>query len=191
MKKNSYIFIITLFLMGMLYGIHNTFADVTVKDGSVLTLNRAILDMNCTDIIVADGGTLDLGNGVVDELGEKTVNPGGAITGSGTTNPCSGDGPGTVVVNSVPNEIRAPWILECADGYNNGDTGDQTLTDVPAGECTITWGHVEGYAFLSPNPAVQYLSQSGTVTFSGSYERVSGGDSDVGTCFINTIISTR
>lgn len=191
MKKNSSIFIIMLILTGMFYGIHTTFADVTIQSGSTLTINSADLDMNCTDIIVADGGTLDLGSGVVDELGELYVDPEGTlIEGSGTINPCSVINLGTVVIDPDPNEINASWTLECAGGYNIAGTGDKTLTDVPAGLCTITWGDVDGYDSLIPNPAEQYLDKTDTVTFSSSYKiggAASDGSDDI--CFINALFN--
>jgi soluble P-type ATPase len=91
MKKNNAICVLMLILTGMFYGTPTILADVTVQSGSTLTINSATLDMNCTDIIVAEGATLDLVNGVIDELGDLAVDPGGAvITASGTINPCAG-----------------------------------------------------------------------------------------------------
>ena len=189
MKKISSIFIIMLMLAGMFCGIHTTLADMTVQNGSALTINSATLDMNCTDIIVVDGGIVDLGSGVVEDLGDLVVDPGGTlIEGSSTINPCIVDGLGIVVVDTEPNEINAAWTLECADGYINAGTGDQTLTDVPAGDCTITWGDASGYTSPSPNPANQHLSNTGAVAFSGSYEFGRGqSDGSGNICFINSL----
>lgn len=189
MKKISSIFIIMLILAGMFGAIHTTLADMTIQNGSALTINSATLDMNCTDIIVADGGIIDLGSGVVEDLGGLVVDPGGTlIEGSSTINPCIVEGLGIVVVDTEPNEIKAAWTLECADGYINSGTGDQTLTDVPAGDCTITWGDASGYASPSPNPANQHLNSTGAVAFSGAYEfgadRSDGSDN---ICFINVL----
>ena len=106
MKKNNTICITLVILAGMFYGIHTVFADVTVHSGSTLTINSATLDMNCTDVVVADGATLDLGSGVIDKLGDLLVDPQGTfIEGFGTINLCSASGQGVGAVDSESNGV--------------------------------------------------------------------------------------
>ena len=95
MKRKNAMCIILLILAGLFCSTHLALADVTIQNGSTLTVNGANLDMNCSDIIVAEGATLDLGSGVVNDLGELAVDPAGTfIEGTGTLNPCSVTGQG-------------------------------------------------------------------------------------------------
>ena len=47
-------------------------------------------------------------------------------------------------------------------------TGDETLTEMPVGQYTITWGTVSGY--VTPSGDAQTLVPGGTITFQGTYD---------------------
>jgi hypothetical protein len=62
------------------YGSNWAFADgLIILDGATLTLNDATLDLNCLDLIIEDGGTLDLGTGAVEECGILEVSSDGDL----------------------------------------------------------------------------------------------------------------
>ena len=46
---------------------------------------------------------------------------------------------------------------------------DSTLTDIPAGDYSLTWGTVDGWDLPNPNPATALLEAGSRVTFSGTY----------------------
>ncbi len=77
---------------------------------------------------------------------------------------------GTVVVDSDPDHVNAPWVLSGPGDYSHSGSGDETLTDRDVGEYTLTWQDVAGYVTPSPNPEMQTLGVGGTVTFAGTYE---------------------
>ncbi len=70
---------------------------------------------------------------------------------------------GTVVLS--PNLSSAPWTVSGCTSQTG--TGSRTLSGVPAGNCTVTWGAVGGYT--TPPSAAQYLSGGGTVQFPATY----------------------
>ena len=75
---------------------------------------------------------------------------------------------GTIVVDPDPDQLNAPWVLS-GPQPDSGD-GDETLTDMPVGEYTLTWGAVSGY--ITPSQDVQDLDSDGTITFPGTYTPV-------------------
>jgi pimeloyl-ACP methyl ester carboxylesterase len=76
---------------------------------------------------------------------------------------------GTVIINPDPNSISTPWTLTGPDSYSQSGTGDQTLSNVPTGSCTITWGAVSGWDKPSPASEMNAVTYGGTTTFSGTY----------------------
>jgi len=87
---------------------------------------------------------------------------------------CSGDDPtnpvtesSRIVIDQTPDDlVDANWLL--TGPQTETGSGDMTLTDMPAGDYTLTWNAVNGY--FTPADDTQTLQTNGTVTFSGTYE---------------------
>ena len=79
---------------------------------------------------------------------------------------------GTVVVDATPDS--APWSFIDGDGVVHPGTGDETVTGVPTGELTLTWGALANYDPPLPNPTTGTLAAGTTATFSGVYARQTG-----------------
>jgi hypothetical protein len=79
----------------------------------------------------------------------------------------------TVIIH--PNITSATWTLQpnCSCGSRSG-TGPATLTDIPAGPLTLTWGTLANFASPSPNPLARTVYANTTVTLTGSYARLTG-----------------
>ena len=77
------------------------------------------------------------------------------------------DSVGTVVVNPTP--ATASWsFLDGVQGTHYG-TGPATLTGIPAGYITLTWGAICNLDPPQPNPRSQTLIPNATVTFTGVF----------------------
>ncbi len=76
---------------------------------------------------------------------------------------------GTVFINPDPDSIAAPWTVTGPYGYSNLGTGDQTLSNLPIGDYTITWGNVAGWD--QPASETKAIIDGGTTTFSGTYSQ--------------------
>jgi len=74
---------------------------------------------------------------------------------------------GNVTIQVTPSD--APWSLTDGDGGIHQGIGDATLTDVPAGQITLTWGTLHNYVTPTPNPVIRQLGDGETETFSGTY----------------------
>jgi len=76
---------------------------------------------------------------------------------------------GTVSIDSEPFFIDAPWHLTGPGGFDQSGVGDTTLTNMAAGDYTLTWGAVVDR--VTPNPAdvTQLLAVNGVLTFTGTY----------------------
>lgn len=81
-------------------------------------------------------------------------------------------GSGTVIIDVEPDELNASWTLVGPCDYNETGSGDETLTDMPVGSYTITWGAVDGY--ITPGGDTQTLAADGTITFTGIYVEGTG-----------------
>jgi formylglycine-generating enzyme required for sulfatase activity len=80
----------------------------------------------------------------------------------------------TVTINPAPGHLKAPWrLLEPKTSPRDG-VGFATLIVMPAGDYTLTWGDVDGWA--APNPAenTQTLAIAETLTFEGTYTAEAG-----------------
>jgi hypothetical protein len=94
----------------------------------------------------------------------------GTITSAGQTFTLIQQTTGTIVVNPDPNAINAPWTLTGPNSYSQSGTGDQTLSSLPIGDYTLTWGDVNaGWSKPSPAFSTQTLASGGTITFTGTY----------------------
>jgi len=76
------------------------------------------------------------------------------------------DETGTVVVEQTPDDLPgAGWTITGQQGAQG--TGDVTMTQIPAGEYSVTWIPVAGY--ITPSRDTQTLSADGIITFVGTY----------------------
>ncbi len=90
MKKLRFMMVLVILVGALFYSSNWAFADgLIIHDGATLTLNDATLDLNCLDLIIEDGGTLDLGTGAVEECGILEVSSDGdLIWGTGDIDYC-------------------------------------------------------------------------------------------------------
>jgi len=169
-RRSIFLMVVVLLMGGLLSGGHRAFAEgITIHAGTTLTLGGAVLDLNCTDVTVENGGTLNLDGGVIEECGDLIVGDDAAVVwGAGTIEYCQSS-VGTVSVNPAPDSLDAPWIVEGPSGYYHVGSGDETLPSLAQGEYTCTWLDEAGWVTPSPNPATYSLVADGTITFTGTY----------------------
>jgi len=124
-------------------------------------------DLTLTDLDIGDYTITweDVAGWIAPSEEMQTLTAGEMVTFSGTyaEEPTTG----TIVIDSEPDALNAPWSLSGPGGYNSSGNGDLTLTDLDIGDYTITWENVSGW-FLPPGET-QALAAGGTVTFSGTY----------------------
>jgi len=78
---------------------------------------------------------------------------------------------GSIVIDSNPDAIQAPWLLSGLEIEDLSGSGDTTLTEQPIGDYTLEWGHVEGW--LAPDVQSMSLGIGATLTFNATYFPVS------------------
>ena len=90
MIKLRFVMVLVILVGAQFYGSNWAFADgLIIHDGATLILNDATLDLNCLDLTIEDGGTLDLGGGAVEECGILEVsNDVDLIWGTGEIDYC-------------------------------------------------------------------------------------------------------
>ncbi|MFO7609327.1 MAG: formylglycine-generating enzyme family protein [Candidatus Krumholzibacteriia bacterium] len=86
--------------------------------------------------------------------------------GCGEDDPASPAGTGTIVIDPSPDALEAPWTLSGPDPRSGA--GDATLTGMPVGAYTLTWGEVAGWA--RPASASGNLAAGDTLTFTVIYQ---------------------
>ncbi len=79
---------------------------------------------------------------------------------------------GTIVIDVDP--AGAPWTLVDGDGVERAGNGDATLTALPTGTITVTWGEIPSYAAPAPNPVSVSLVAGQTRRITGAYVPVIG-----------------
>jgi hypothetical protein len=108
MKKLRFIMVLVILVGALFYSSNWAFADgLIIHDGAALTLNDATLDLNCFELIIEDGGALDLGTGAVEECGVLEVSiDGDLIWGTGEIDYCQsfrGGGGGGCFISTAAN----------------------------------------------------------------------------------------
>ena len=88
----------------------------------------------------------------------------------------------TIVVNPIPLDLRAPWVLTSLDGFSVEGVGQKKVDLTFGGDYTITWLEVEDH--ITPEPeemfitleedkvfytSAEYLTYTGTVNISGIF----------------------
>ncbi len=106
MRKLRFIMVLVVLVGTLFYCSNWAFADgLIIHDGTTLTLNDATLDLNCLDLTIEDGGTLDLGGGAVEECGILEVSSNGdLIWGTGDIDYCQsfrGGGSGSCFISTT------------------------------------------------------------------------------------------
>lgn len=82
---------------------------------------------------------------------------------------------GTVNIDITPNQINADWTLQRSGGSPQQGSGDETLTDLPTGQYTLTFEDVEDYLTPLPNPRQFTLDPDETQNIAVTYEEDPGG----------------
>lgn len=81
MRNNSFLLITMVsVLAALLQPVRSNAQILTIGSGSTLTINGSTLSLNCRDILISDGGSLQLQSGILAELGQMTVEPSGTYT---------------------------------------------------------------------------------------------------------------
>ena len=75
---------------------------------------------------------------------------------------------------SLRSPNTASWSFADGRGVIHAGTGGATLSDIPGGPITLTWGALDGYDLPAPNSRTQNLANSATITFVGNYLPYSG-----------------
>ncbi|MBU8871761.1 MAG: hypothetical protein KOO60_12920 [Gemmatimonadales bacterium] len=78
---------------------------------------------------------------------------------------------GTIIVNSEPDALLAPWVLTGPETYYASGNGDSTLLNIEEGDYTLDWGDVDDWAKPNPSNVSQSLASGDTVTFDGIYSQ--------------------
>jgi len=132
--------IVLLILVGTLsYG--GTWAiagDLIIHSGATLSLNNARVDLNCSDLIVQGGGTIDLGSSTVEHCGNFILHSGSTVIwGTGTIGLCvDSDGDGLFdyiedIYGTDPNnpDSDGDGLLDGEEDANQNGTQDPDETD--------------------------------------------------------------
>ena len=62
-------------------GISPSYADgITIGDGAALVLNDASMNLGCSDIVIEDGGTFDVGSGAITRVRHLLILTAGPIS---------------------------------------------------------------------------------------------------------------
>ncbi|BCS95388.1 hypothetical protein DSLASN_10200 [Desulfoluna limicola] len=149
--------------------------DLIVRDGAKLELHTSTLTLNCGDISVTSGSTVDLGSGTVMGSGAMEADASSTLDlGSATVNLCGTPPPplpttGTLQVDIEPDTVMASWTL--SGPVLKSGAGDATLEDLPEGTYTLTWGEAPP-GWTGPFNASQDLALPAGViaTLTGHYK---------------------
>ncbi len=80
--------------------------------------------------------------------------------------------PGALIIDAEPDILNAPWEINGPDSFYVSAAGDTTISELPAGDYTVTWGDVVGYK--TPSPETQFIGSGSVVTYYGEYTKLPG-----------------
>ena len=175
MKRLQFLILLALVIVILSYGSHCAFADgLVIRNGATLTVNGATLDLNCLDLTIDEGATLNLGSGAIEECGILSIiDSGDLILGTGTIHYCLGN----IFINADPDSLNASWVLEGPSSYSLTGSGDRQLLNIATGQYTLTWDNITDWSTPAPNPMTKDLPANNTISFVGTYiEADSDGD---------------
>lgn len=77
---------------------------------------------------------------------------------------------GSIIINTEPDILDAPWRLSGPNDYSRSGAGDTTLFELPPGTYAVSWGAVVA-PWLMPNPATveQTLAPNAKLMYTGQY----------------------
>ena len=80
--------------------------------------------------------------------------------------------PGALIIDAEPDILNAPWEINGPDEYYVSANGDTTISELPEGDYTVTWGEVAGYK--TPSPETQFIGSGSVITYFGEYTKLPG-----------------
>jgi uncharacterized protein (TIGR02145 family) len=80
---------------------------------------------------------------------------------------CVKDSPGKIAINPSPDFINAPWSISGPSGFTASGNGNDTLSNLEAGEYRLTWESVFGW--LRPCGSSRNFIPNHTMVFAGTY----------------------
>lgn len=101
MRRPGFCMALVFFLAVLLSGSPSAFAEgLIIHDGATFTLNGSTLDLNCLDLTVESGGTVDFSSGVVADCGNLIVDDISSLIW------------GTGIIHYCRNTTKAmPWLM--------------------------------------------------------------------------------
>ena len=122
MKRLRFLIYLALLLITGVFNSHLVLADgLVVSGGASLTLNDAVLNLNCLDLTLSDGGTLDLGSGSVTDCGSLFVYSGAVLNwGLGGIGYCAFDSDGDGIFDDLETACLDP---------DDADSDDDGISD--------------------------------------------------------------
>ncbi len=99
----------------------------------------------------------------------QTIAQGATFVFSGTYLALNVD---VVRINPEPDEVVAPWDLAGPEGFAASGAGDTTMTQMAAGQYTLTWGDITGWDPPTPNPDIKNLVSGQFIEFLGQYREL-------------------
>ncbi len=81
---------------------------------------------------------------------------------------------GSISVDVSPDGIGASWVVASQDKLVAVVQGDSTLSNLAAGQYTITWNNVTGWVSPTPGIVTANLEAGGHVDITGAYMQVPG-----------------
>jgi sulfatase modifying factor 1 len=76
---------------------------------------------------------------------------------------------GSITINPEPDSANATWQIAGPNNFTRSGTGNATITDMAAGNYTVTWAVVAGWTAPNPATVTLALAEGGTLTFTGTY----------------------
>ncbi len=98
----------------------------------------------------------------------------GFVGCSDSDNPVTVTQTGTITVDVSPDGIGASWTLASADKLVAVVQGDSTLSNLAAGQYTITWNLVSGWTSPTPGSVTVDLTAGDHFSYTGAYMQTPG-----------------
>lgn len=86
-------------------------------------------------------------------------------------NPTAAPQTGSIMIDSEPDEITAPWVLVGPSGTPSVGAGDALLSNLVVGDYSISWGSVSQWSSPTPAQVTAILTQDEVLRFDGVYTK--------------------